>query len=108
MGAGGRWPASLSEVSTASASPLPRASLISAAVSESASARLPDTTTVAPALASSTAEACPMPLPPPVTQAIFPLNVPIARPAGSDVLVLRHHGSGQLDVPALRAVVASD
>src|SRR5882762_3137259 len=72
-----RTTACLSLVSTASASPLPPACLISASVSASAVARRPETTTVAPALASSTAAPWPMPLPPPVTQAIFPLNVPI-------------------------------
>src|SRR5216683_687362 len=72
-----RATACLSAVSTASPSPLPPACLISASVSASAAARRPETTTVAPALASSTAAPWPMPLPPPVTQAIFPLNVPI-------------------------------
>src|SRR2546422_306684 len=64
IAAAARSTACLSLVSTAAVSPFPPACLISAAVSESASARLPETTTVAPPLASSTADACPMPLPP--------------------------------------------
>src|SRR5712691_5414291 len=103
-----RTTACLSLVSTASASALPPACLISASVSASAAARRPETTTVAPALASSTAAPWPMPLPPPVTQAIFPDNAPIVQPVGSVVLAVDHHGSGELVVPALLAPVESD
>src|SRR5690349_7707942 len=69
--------ASRSAMSTASASAWPPAWSMRSWVSASAVARRPDTTTFAPALASSTAAACPMPLPPPVTQAIFPLSAPM-------------------------------
>src|SRR5690242_19296342 len=69
--------ASRSATSTASASAWPPARSMRSWVSASAVARRPDTTTFAPALASSTAAACPMPLPPPVTQAIFPLSAPM-------------------------------
>src|SRR5437899_2377189 len=72
-----RSTACLSAVSTASASALPPACLISTSVSANALARRPETMTVAPAFPSSTAAPCPMPLPPPVTQATLPLNVPI-------------------------------
>src|SRR5882672_867786 len=108
IAADARTTACLSLVSTASTSPLPPACLISASVSASAGTRRPETTTVAPALASSTAAPWPIPLPPPVTQAIFPDNEPIARPAGSVVPVLDHHGSGELVVPALLAPVEGD
>src|SRR5258706_2122188 len=108
IAAAARSTACLSAVSTASASLLPPACLISAAVSASASARLPDTTTVAPPLASSTADACPMPLPPPVTQAILPDNEPTAQAARSIVLDGDHHRPGKLVVPALLALVEGD
>src|SRR5689334_4407588 len=69
--------ASRSAMSTASASAWPPAWSMRSWVSASAVARRPDTTTFAPALASSTAAAWPIPLPPPVTHAIFPLSAPM-------------------------------
>src|SRR5882724_5623457 len=66
--------ASRSVTSTGSASACPPARSMRSCVSASAVARRPVTTTFAPPFASSIAAAWPMPLPPPVTQAIFPAS----------------------------------
>src|SRR5215831_11342930 len=96
-----RSTASRSVTSTASTSASPPARSIRRRVSSSASARRPDATTRAPALPSSAAAAWPMPLPPPVTQAIFPARLMLVRRAYDD-------GSGELVVPALLALVEGD
>ena len=67
-----------SRTSVGSASAVPPEPSISAAVSASGSARRPATTTAAPSRENSSAMARPMPLPPPVTTATCPSNVPSA------------------------------
>src|SRR5260221_5544529 len=73
-------------------------------VSASELARRPVTTTFAPALAISTAAACPMPLPPPVTQAIFPASAI----GGSVLRAADHDRLREPVVPALLALVPGD
>src|SRR5512133_1782678 len=78
-----------SRTSVGSASAVPPAPSIIAAVSASGSARRPATTTAAPRRENSSAIARPMPLPPPVTTATCPSNVPSA---SIRVAILYHAG----------------
>src|SRR5882762_11613829 len=70
-------PCSGSETSPSRATALPPAFVISATTASSGALRRPDTTTWAPSAASMSAVERPIPVPPPVTIAIFPVSFAI-------------------------------